>query len=197
MTNFQCHYESLKVTPDAPPEVIRAAYRSLSQKHHPDKNSGNPEAARVMARLNLAYSVLSDAVQRELYDLQRQHARAAGVDPGTFAEDTPDAHTGRGKRSVLGWLYRQARGREGRILAMLVGALALVFAVIWWSIWNDQRSMLLLQQAAIAAPLARRPPANPPPSPLQSNIPPLPQRRRPMRQPRSSGVRSSNAWPRC
>ena len=89
MTKFHSHYESLNVTRDAPPEVIRAAYRSLSQKHHPDKNSGNDEAARVMARLNAAYSVLSDAGQRELYDLQlgQQRIREPHYGFNAFTDD--------------------------------------------------------------------------------------------------------------
>jgi TonB family protein len=161
MTNFQCHYESLKVTPDAPPEVIRAAYRSLSQKHHPDKNAGNPEAARIMSRLNLAYSVLSDAVQRELYDLQRQHLRAqrhafheaadAGAAFADHADDPPDGKAGAGGHGLFGSLLRRAQARRGHVLATIVGVLVLGFAVAWWSIWNEQRTMLLLEHAAGAA----------------------------------------------
>lgn len=38
-------HEMLFVTPDAPPEVIKAAYRALAQKHHPD-HDGDPERFR-------------------------------------------------------------------------------------------------------------------------------------------------------
>jgi DnaJ-class molecular chaperone len=37
------HYDSLKVARNAPPEVIRAAYKALSHKWHPDRN-GDTEA---------------------------------------------------------------------------------------------------------------------------------------------------------
>lgn len=63
------YYEALKVTLDAPPEVIRAAYKTLSQKYHPDKNPNNPDAERMMSRINAAYSVLSDPDKRRDYDL--------------------------------------------------------------------------------------------------------------------------------
>ena len=43
-------YQVLQVTPDAEPEVIRAAYRALAQKHHPDAG-GTQER---MAALNHA-----------------------------------------------------------------------------------------------------------------------------------------------
>ena len=65
---MRTHYDSLKVTEDAPQEVIRAAYRALSLKHHPDKTGGNPRALYKMQALNEAYAVLSDARKRADYD---------------------------------------------------------------------------------------------------------------------------------
>ncbi|MEJ8850457.1 J domain-containing protein [Variovorax rhizosphaerae] len=62
------HYDNLKVARNAPAEVIRAAYRALSQKHHPDKNPGSAEAARVMAIFNAAYAELSDPNKRAAHD---------------------------------------------------------------------------------------------------------------------------------
>jgi len=53
--------------------VIRAAYRALSMKYHPDKWSGDRAAAeRVMRDLNEAYEVLSDARSRKEYDGRRK-----------------------------------------------------------------------------------------------------------------------------
>jgi curved DNA-binding protein CbpA len=66
--NVRTHYDNLKVARDAPPEVIRAAYKSLSQKYHPDRNSGDPNASRTMAIINAAYRVLSDPVLRKRHD---------------------------------------------------------------------------------------------------------------------------------
>jgi len=68
MSSLQTHYENLKVERDAPLEVIRAAYRALSQKYHPDRNPGDPEAARIMPLLNEAYRVLSDSKLRTEHD---------------------------------------------------------------------------------------------------------------------------------
>ena len=65
---MRTHYENLKVAENAPDEVIKAAYRALSQKYHPDKNSGDAEAHRIMQIINAAYAVLSDPVQRSRYD---------------------------------------------------------------------------------------------------------------------------------
>lgn len=67
MAKIKTHYDNLKVSRDAPPEVIKAAYRSLSQKYHPDRNP-EPGAARIMAIINAAYEVLSDPVKRQHHD---------------------------------------------------------------------------------------------------------------------------------
>lgn len=63
------HYDNLKVSRDAPTEVIRAAYKSLSQKYHPDRHADSEEANRVMRLLNAAYEVLRDPDRRAEHDL--------------------------------------------------------------------------------------------------------------------------------
>jgi uncharacterized RDD family membrane protein YckC len=66
-SSMHTHYDNLKVMRGAPAEVIKAAYRALSQRYHPDRRPG-PEAERVMRLLNEAYAVLGDPVRREAYD---------------------------------------------------------------------------------------------------------------------------------
>ncbi|WP_413500648.1 J domain-containing protein [Psychrobacter maritimus] len=39
MNSLHTHYDTLMVSRNASPEVIRAAFKSLSQKYHPDKNN--------------------------------------------------------------------------------------------------------------------------------------------------------------
>ncbi len=68
MGKIHTHYDNLKVSRMAPQEVIRAAYKALSQKYHPDKNPGDAKAARIMAILNSAYGTLSDAQRRKEHD---------------------------------------------------------------------------------------------------------------------------------
>ncbi|NHZ97374.1 J domain-containing protein [Massilia sp. CCM 8734] len=68
MAKIHTHYDNLKVARLAPQEVIRAAYKALSQKYHPDKNPGDDKAARIMAILNSAYGTLSDPVRRKEHD---------------------------------------------------------------------------------------------------------------------------------
>jgi len=68
MGKIHTHYDNLKVSRMAPQEVIRAAYKALSQKYHPDKNPGDEKAARIMAILNSAYDTLSDTQRRREHD---------------------------------------------------------------------------------------------------------------------------------
>lgn len=79
MSKVHTHYDNLKVARNAPPEVIQAAYRALSLKHHPDHNPGDPEAARIMALINAAYEVLSDPAKRADHDawISRREAELA------------------------------------------------------------------------------------------------------------------------
>ena len=63
------YYEILGVTPSANLSAIKAAYRVLSQKFHPDKKNFSPEyATKMMVDLNEAYVVLSNRQKRARYD---------------------------------------------------------------------------------------------------------------------------------
>jgi hypothetical protein len=61
------HYDNLKVGRDAPVGVIKASYRKLSQKYHPDRNP-DPAALEIMKLINLAWDVLSDPERRARHD---------------------------------------------------------------------------------------------------------------------------------
>jgi len=91
MPRFHTYYDNLKVPRTASPEVIRAAYRRLSQKHHPDRNPDNPESARVMVLLNIAYRALSDPAKRAEHDrwIAQQEAAAEALRPQWQEPQTP------------------------------------------------------------------------------------------------------------
>ncbi len=63
------YYRILGILDDAEDIVIRAAYKALAQRYHPDKWSGSKdEANKRMSEINEAYVVLSDPVKRKQYD---------------------------------------------------------------------------------------------------------------------------------
>ncbi len=67
---FQDYYEILGVSRDADEKKIKAAYRKLARKWHPDLHSGkDKEAAEEKFKsINEAYEVLSDSEKRGKYD---------------------------------------------------------------------------------------------------------------------------------
>jgi molecular chaperone DnaJ len=72
-------YEVLGVTKTSTVEEIKAAYRKSALKWHPDRNPENKEEAEVRFReCTEAYSVLSDAQKRQVYDTYG-HAGLAGA----------------------------------------------------------------------------------------------------------------------
>ena len=95
------HYDVLEVSHKASPEVIKAAYKSLMQRYHPDKNPENNDAAARAALITHAYDVLSDAIQRVAYDINISPAPETRVDTrarGRSRTRTPtdrstDSHT--------------------------------------------------------------------------------------------------------
>ena len=68
MKKIHTHYDNLKVSRSAPTEVIRATYKVLAQKYHPDRNPGDAEANRIMKTINTSYEVLSDPIKRQEHD---------------------------------------------------------------------------------------------------------------------------------
>ncbi len=68
MPRVHSHYENLKVARDASPGAVRVAYRALTRLHHPDRHPDDADAERIMAIVNVAYSVLSDPTRRREHD---------------------------------------------------------------------------------------------------------------------------------
>ncbi len=64
---MQNYYDILGVSRNATAEEIRAAYRKLAKKYHPD-SSGSHEDKERFQRIQEAYMVLSDDGKRQTYD---------------------------------------------------------------------------------------------------------------------------------
>ncbi|MEN9229537.1 MAG: J domain-containing protein [Thermostichus sp. DG02_5_bins_236] len=67
------YYQRLGLSPGASPEAIRRAYRQLSKRYHPDTSPLAPEVAiRRFQELQEAYLILSNPLQRAIYDASLQ-----------------------------------------------------------------------------------------------------------------------------
>lgn len=118
-------YKVLGVARDATPDAIKAAYRKLARKHHPDLNPGKPEAEEKFKAASAANDLLSDPERRGRFDRgeidaegqekappgygagggYRRHAEQPqgarygqapeGMDPGVFEDIFADIFEGR------------------------------------------------------------------------------------------------------
>ena len=61
-------YQVLGIGKDASDKDVKAAFRRLARRHHPDLNPGDEAAEREFKKINEAYEVLSDPESRRKYD---------------------------------------------------------------------------------------------------------------------------------
>jgi len=89
-TTKQDYYELLGVARKASAKDIRAAFRKLARKYHPDLNPGDKSSEEKFKQLQEAYDVLSDAKKRQMYDqhgFYSDNFPGAGAGPGHDAGD--------------------------------------------------------------------------------------------------------------
>lgn len=129
-------YRILQVQPDADPDIVRAAYRVLARKLHPDAGTALDEVSeRRMADLNWAYSVARDPIKRRLWESDRRRAppptpgesATHGAPRGPLSADGADQRLDFGRYQgwtlgevaqrdpdYLDWLRRHASGARYR-----------------------------------------------------------------------------------
>src|SRR5437667_3091367 len=64
----RCYYETLEVDRNADESKLKAAFRKLAMKWHPDKNPGDAASETRFKEINEAYEVLKDGDKRAAYD---------------------------------------------------------------------------------------------------------------------------------
>jgi molecular chaperone DnaJ len=84
------YYEVLGVQRGASDADLKAAFRKLAMKHHPDRNPGDRECEHRFKELNEAYDVLKDGQKRAAYDrfghAAFEHGAGVGGGAGFGAE---------------------------------------------------------------------------------------------------------------
>jgi len=78
------YYIVLGVKSTAGIEEIKAAFRELAKKYHPDKNPGNKAAEEYFKEIQEAYMVLSNPEKKRNYDLKMMY----GAAPKSKAQNT-------------------------------------------------------------------------------------------------------------
>lgn len=119
------HYEILEVSPNASPEVIRAAYKSLMQRYHPDRQLGEGKAEQAILIVQ-AYEVLSDPGRRAAYDLELKQLSA-------------------GLQDILGKRVDAVLSRPSPVVknnesSWYLWLLLIVAIIIGWSYWPSAKN---------------------------------------------------------
>ena len=68
MSTKRCYYETLEVERTADDGKLKAAFRKLAMKWHPDKNPGDATSEVRFKEINEAYEILKDGQKRAAYD---------------------------------------------------------------------------------------------------------------------------------
>lgn len=96
------YYDILGVPKDATEKQIKAAYRRLAKKYHPDSAKNHPENAKKFQEISQAYKTLSNEKLRREYDYMghsayehSEHFRSAPQD-----EESDDGHCGACRRAA-------------------------------------------------------------------------------------------------
>jgi len=122
MNMAEDYYSLLGVGRNATESEIKAAYRKLAMKHHPDRNPGDKQAEETFKKIGAAYGVLSDERKRKLYDQYGEAGVNAGASGG-FGGGVPPGFEGFGAgvdvNEVFGDLFENlfsggGGGRGGR-----------------------------------------------------------------------------------
>lgn len=123
MLRIATHYENLQVVETASPEVIKGAYKYLSQKWHPDRHPDRREQAeRIMKMLNEAYGVLSNPQKRREHDDWIAEQRRLECAPGPPG-NSPAARAKASPEPVLPWL----KWRKSFVIFAAVAFVCVVF----------------------------------------------------------------------
>ena len=103
MTNY---YQTLGVSENASPDEIKKAYRSLANKHHPDK--GGDQA--MFKDISVANDILSDPQKRAEYDQQRMGGPQVRFHTGGMPDFGDMFGGGNPFGGAFGDIFGQARG---------------------------------------------------------------------------------------
>ena len=153
------YYEILEISPNASQDVIRAAYKAMCKKYHPDNTQDDGEDEEIK-KINEAYSVLIDPATREEYDRKLAddaHAKAQETSKDDNRKEQPD----------IAVVYERSTANSDEEIAEEVGIgrkfinlLLWIWGGFWimcgWAEWEESQTaaVMLICSGIIVLPVA-------------------------------------------
>ena len=134
-------YEVLGIPQNASDDDIKAAYRKLAKKYHPDLNGGSAEAEAKMKEINEAYNILI------------KHKGTAGNQHGGY---NPYGQSGYGGYGSQGGYYRQQDyGQSGQQQGGYYGGFGFGFDDFFGNAYRGQQSASYVEKDPALKPAAQ------------------------------------------
>ena len=145
------YYQILEVSRTASASEIKASYKRLTMKYHPDHNPNNPYAEDYFKRITEAYRVLGDNNRKYLYDLglaiptpAKTYSYAAQDSYGYAPEMSKDPYVN--SYAPENMVSKAMRIKIAIFTVLFCGVM--VLAGVWFNAYmNDRSAKILLNEA--------------------------------------------------
>lgn len=132
------YYHVLGLTEEASPQEIKAAFKRLAVKYHPDKHPNRPEMEEKFKEINQAHQVLSDPYEKTRFDLKLKYQQFSHPphEPHTYRPYSNQTHRRPPRPS-----YRPQRmdARQNIIATAYAFGITFLFAALVMSgVWVKQ-----------------------------------------------------------
>jgi curved DNA-binding protein CbpA len=128
MADLPDHYGTLGLSPDADEVVVRAAFKALILKYHPD-TSEEADATMKAVEINAAFGVLGNKTRRARYDTARRKLIAGSSLPRSEGENFGGSSSTPQPADAI----RKPRSEARRFWAAVAGGVAIAIALIAYS----------------------------------------------------------------
>lgn len=107
------YYKILGVSPQADDREIKAAYRKLAKKYHPDVVGEDQEKRRIMYEIQEAYEIIGDAEKRREYHKKQTAAGQVQKKPAEPKWENPKgSHLSREEQFMRFFGFQPGKGMD-------------------------------------------------------------------------------------